>query len=214
MMAMCIKKAVAGLNIFTILVMKQFHTLRVKTSYSMRSERIAHIQDTMQDLNRQLQYKERRREQSSTSLNFRLCEELTTEISSLKQQRFELQAELKILKWKQQQSASYRRKKTKRGTAESSNDQQGSGQSELESDGTQLPTPSSSSTPYPSSTPSRSPTPAITPTSACSSHGSSSRPSTFSPLSPAQPTRFNFQLPSSSTEHYMISDSDNESHFQ
>ena len=180
----------------------------------MRSERIAHIQDTMQDLNRQLQYKERRREQSSNSLNFRLCEDITTEMSSLKQQRFELQAEFKILKRKQQQSASYRRKKAKRGRAESSNDQQGSGQFELESDGMQLPTPSSSSVPYPSSTPSHSPTPAITPTSACSSHGSSSRPSTFSPLSPAQPTCFNFQLPSSSPEHYMISDSDNESHFQ
>ena len=53
------------------------HPKRTKTSESMRSERITHIEETMKDLNQQLHDKERRREQVNNSRSYRLCKEIT-----------------------------------------------------------------------------------------------------------------------------------------
>lgn len=86
---------------------------RPKTTESVRIQRIAHVEEAIDDVRKQIHYKEMRREQASNAHKYQLCENITEEISTLKQRRFELVSELKLLRRKQQQSVWYQNKKTR-----------------------------------------------------------------------------------------------------
>ena len=86
---------------------------RVKVAEAVRVQRIAHIQDTIAEINREIGFKDLRIEQAKNSNQFALCEKVTEEIRNLKQKRFELETELKGLHRKQQQCLWYKRKAKK-----------------------------------------------------------------------------------------------------
>lgn len=78
---------------------------RVKMTESVRLERIACIEEAIKDTDKQINYKNLQREQAGNSHQYQLCENITEEIGVLKHKRYELNTELKPLKWKQQQAA-------------------------------------------------------------------------------------------------------------
>ena len=84
---------------------------RTRTNETERLQRIAYVEETVSDIAKQIGFKKKRREQLTNVHNYGECEKITSEISSLKRKRFELQAELTKLKRKQQQSAWYKQTK-------------------------------------------------------------------------------------------------------
>ncbi len=50
---------------------------RIKTSGAVRDQRISHIDETIKDTNKPMNFKELRREQASNSHKYQLCESIT-----------------------------------------------------------------------------------------------------------------------------------------
>ena len=84
---------------------------RAKTSANVRMNRISALEEDIKDFNDRLKFKEKRREQASNSRNYKVCDQLTEEMSAIKQLKREREAELHQLQRKQQQAMWYRRKK-------------------------------------------------------------------------------------------------------
>ena len=86
---------------------------RVKTSEVYRLKRISALEEDIKDLTDRLFFKEKRRNQASNSRNYKLCDQLTEEMSAIKQQKREREAELRGLTTKQKQALWYKQKKSK-----------------------------------------------------------------------------------------------------
>jgi len=84
---------------------------RTKTSEYVRTQRILHLEDSLKDIDKQIGFKELRREQAANSRQYQICDEITHEITVLKKQRYQEQVELKALQRKQQQSKWFKKKK-------------------------------------------------------------------------------------------------------
>lgn len=91
----------------------EFVTKRMKTSEDFRVKRISALEEDIKDFNDRLSFKEKRRTQASNSRNYKLCDMLTEEMSTIKQQKREREAELHQLKRKQRKSSWYMQKKNK-----------------------------------------------------------------------------------------------------
>ncbi|MCG8622630.1 MAG: hypothetical protein MJE68_11630 [Proteobacteria bacterium] len=81
-----------------------------KTTESIRAQHIGELEEDIKDINDQLQFKEKRREQAELSRNYKLCDQLTEEMSSLKKQKREREEELRLWKRKQQQGSWYKKR--------------------------------------------------------------------------------------------------------
>ena len=57
-----------------------------KTTESMREKHVGELEEDIKDINDQLLFKEKRREQAELSRNYKLCDQLTEKMSSLKKQ--------------------------------------------------------------------------------------------------------------------------------
>ena len=70
-----------------------------------------HLEDCLKDIDKQIGFKEIRREQATNSCQYQLCDEITHEITILKTQCYQEQVELKSLQRKEQQSKWYKKRK-------------------------------------------------------------------------------------------------------
>lgn len=84
---------------------------RPKTSENIRSKHISELEEDIKDLCDRLKYKEKMRDSANMSRNYKLCDQLTEEMSVLKGKRRECEKELNTWKRKQQQAAWYTLKK-------------------------------------------------------------------------------------------------------
>ncbi len=84
---------------------------RRKTNALFRLNRIAELDDRIKDLNDQIGFKEKRRECASNMKNYKECDYLTEQMSTLKSERRQLQVELASLTEKQGKSTWYHRTK-------------------------------------------------------------------------------------------------------
>lgn len=190
---------------------------RPKSNELVRIQRISHIEETIKDINKQIGYKELRRDQASNFRQYQLCENITEEIATLKQKRYEMEVELKILKRKQQQSVWYKKKANRR-------DHQPNSKANKCSTKDRESTPTLS----PSSC-SRSSTPGLDLLELdCTPHRLSSGPNSSNQFFPPHPTKTlsSPSLPCTSTSHCSsvtysepiqlssASESDGESHFR
>ena len=82
-----------------------------KTSEALRTKRISQLNDDIKDFNDRLQFKEKRRQQATNSRNYKLCDQLTEEMSEIKQKKRECEHEVEIWKQKQRKSSWYKKKK-------------------------------------------------------------------------------------------------------
>ena len=78
---------------------------------SFRLQRISQLQEDVKDINDRLQMKEKRRDQASNSRNYKLCDEIMEEMSTIKQKKREYETELQKLQRKQDQSSWYKKHK-------------------------------------------------------------------------------------------------------
>ena len=62
---------------------------RVRTTASIRMDRIHALEEQIKDISDTIKYKEKRREQASALHNYKLCEDLTDEMGTLKAKRRE-----------------------------------------------------------------------------------------------------------------------------
>ena len=83
---------------------------RVKTTEALRIKRILEIEEDLGDISQRMGFKEKRREQASLSHQYGVCDQISEEISVLKDQRRVLEKELHGLKKKEQQSKWYKKK--------------------------------------------------------------------------------------------------------
>ena len=77
----------------------------------VRTQRMLHLEDSLKDIDKQIGFKELRREQAINSRQYQICDEITHEITKLKTQRYQEQIELKSLQHKEQQSKWYKKRK-------------------------------------------------------------------------------------------------------
>ncbi len=89
-------------------------------SSSMREQRLTENNDDIKDITQQLQIKEKRRVQSESVKNYKLCDDIMSEISTLKVTLREKKYEAKVLLRKTSQAAWYERRKTSRSGASES----------------------------------------------------------------------------------------------
>ena len=96
----------------------------------MREKHVGELEEDIKDINDQLLFKEKRREQAELFRNYKLCDQLK-EMSSLKKQKRERKEELALWKRKQQQSRWYcdRKKSWLSVSTSGSDDEQHSGSS-------------------------------------------------------------------------------------
>ena len=85
----------------------------------VRTQRMLHLEDSLKDIDKQIGFKELRREQAINSRQYQICDEITHEITKLKTQRYQEQIELKSLQRKEQQSKWYKKRKETDGHDES-----------------------------------------------------------------------------------------------
>lgn len=90
---------------------------RPKLDSNTRRERIMEIQDLISDIDRTIGFKQRRIETAAATRNFKTCDELSQEISSLKSERKEYTAELALLQKKAAKSSWYYKHKEAKGTS-------------------------------------------------------------------------------------------------
>ena len=74
-------------------------------------ERIAELQDKIKDLNERIEFKNKRRDAASNVRNYKECDELTEQMSNLKNEKRLLDTELSALTKKQKKSIWYKNKK-------------------------------------------------------------------------------------------------------
>ena len=124
---------------------------RQKTTESIRAQHIGELEEDIKDINDQLQFKEKRREQAELARNYKLCDQLTEEMSSLKKQKREREEELRLWKRKQQQGSWYK-KRSRLSTSTSDSDIEQHSRSSTTAPST--PQSSRGTSPYQSVTPS------------------------------------------------------------
>ena len=90
---------------------------RSKLDSTTRQERMMEIQDLISDIDRTIGFKQRRIETATATRNFKTCDELSQEISSLKAERREYTAELALLQKKATKSSWYYKHKETKGTS-------------------------------------------------------------------------------------------------
>ena len=83
---------------------------RAKYDEEMREERLKNIEEELADITRMLHFKEKRLSQHEAAKNYRLCEQVTEEMMTLKGRRHECEAE-KVLLLKKARRAKARQKK-------------------------------------------------------------------------------------------------------
>ena len=88
-----------------------------------------HLGDSLKDIDKQIGFKELRREQATNSHQYQLCDEIMREITVLKTQRYREQMELKSLQRKEQQSKWYKKRKDTHESDKSSSTSYSSGHS-------------------------------------------------------------------------------------
>ena len=86
---------------------------RYKTNESTRAKHISELEEDVADLTDCLKYKEKVREAAILARNYKLCDQITEDMSTIKKRRREFERELGIWKRKQQQGKWYGRKKLK-----------------------------------------------------------------------------------------------------
>ena len=143
---------------------------RPKTTEAVRLNRIAAINDELKSLDERLMYKNKEREMASNVKQYRRCEELTREMSELKEKKREYEAEKKLLDRKQMKSAWYKKKLAASSPTQSSRSV------------TPLPQSSRSSTPLPLSPVSHSDSTVYVGSSSDQEELDSSAQHSFSPL--------------------------------
>lgn len=90
---------------------------RQKTGESFRLKRISQLQDDIKDFNDHLKLKEKRRDQASNSRNYKLCDEVMEEMSTIKIKKRECEAEVQQLQRKQKKSSWYYKKQKNKDTS-------------------------------------------------------------------------------------------------
>lgn len=80
------------------------HTLLMET----RTKHMEAVQENLKDISDRLSYKSKWRQAAETVRNYKLCDELTEDISNLKSRKRELEAEVAILKKKSKRSERYK----------------------------------------------------------------------------------------------------------
>ena len=83
---------------------------RPKTSETLRSKHIGDLKEDLKDLCDQLVFKEKRREQATMSRNYKVCDQLTEEMSVIKKKKRTCEQELHLWERKQQQANWYKQK--------------------------------------------------------------------------------------------------------
>ena len=73
---------------------------RPKCDKDLREQRLQAIEDEIKDINRMLQFKEKRLSQAEAGRNYKACEQVTEEIMSLKSRKRELEAEKRLFEQK------------------------------------------------------------------------------------------------------------------
>ena len=86
---------------------------RIKISAELRQKRIRALEEDIANLDQQISFKEKRRQQSETIRNYKLCEEITHEIHLVTQQRRELFEELSQYQEKERKAKWYQKTKGK-----------------------------------------------------------------------------------------------------
>ena len=96
---------------------------RVIVNAEQRQHRIAELTEEISELNKRITFKERRIEEATLSRNYRACDDLASEVSELKAQRRELNAELAIFQQKAKKATYYtKRKQTPHTSTEDADD--------------------------------------------------------------------------------------------
>ena len=85
---------------------------RTKTDRMFRVQRIAQIKEEVKTLNSQIEFKQRRVEMGVQAKNFKLCDQVTDEVSELQKARRVLEIELQCLEKKDRKSQKYYRRKS------------------------------------------------------------------------------------------------------
>ena len=86
---------------------------QVKINAKLRQKRISALEDDIANLDQQIGFKEKRRQQSENVRNYKLCEEITHEIGIVKQQRRQLSEELNQYREKERKAKWYQKSKGK-----------------------------------------------------------------------------------------------------
>ncbi len=121
---------------------------RIKTTEALRVKRISEIEEDLKDISQRMGFKEKRREQATLSHQYGICDQISEEISSLKDRRRALEKELHSLKKKEKQSKWYKNKGKSRSNSGSSSSSNSGSMKQVgssESEGQQLLPPSSNS---------------------------------------------------------------------
>ena len=84
---------------------------RKKSNHSARLERMKALEEDIKGIDDRLSYKEKRRKAAEDVKNYRMCEEITEEMTSLMQEKRVLSDKFKILDKKEKQSKLYFKKK-------------------------------------------------------------------------------------------------------
>ena len=87
---------------------------REKVDKEEREHRISSLTEQLGDIQKHISVKEKRMEQAHGIQNFKLCDQLSTEVLLLKEKRRELEAALRVLKSKQKKSEKYFVQKTQK----------------------------------------------------------------------------------------------------
>ena len=87
---------------------------RFKIDETLRRKRIAELEEDMKDFRDRLGYKEKQREEASNLRNYKACDRLTEEMTSLKKELRNADYEIKELTKKEKKSCWYRRKAQER----------------------------------------------------------------------------------------------------
>ena len=80
---------------------------REKINQQERHHRIETLKEELQDTNKHIGVKEKRIEQAQTIQNYKLCDQLYAEVTTLKSKRREIESSLRALQRKEQRSAKY-----------------------------------------------------------------------------------------------------------
>ena len=84
---------------------------RVKISTDVREKRISALEEDIANLDQQLLFKEKRRQQSENVRNYKFCDEITEEIGIVRQQKRKISEELRIFREKQRKAKWYQNAK-------------------------------------------------------------------------------------------------------
>lgn len=80
---------------------------REKIDLQERQHRIESLKEQLQDTNKHIDVKEKRIEQVQAVQNYKLCDQISTEVTTLKAKRREIESSLQALQRKEQKSAKY-----------------------------------------------------------------------------------------------------------